>query len=268
VRTILTLASTGCATVAYLTGVARLRLRGDRWPWGRALCTVGAAACVAAALVPPVVDHDELFPVHIAQHLLLGMVAPMLLAMSAPVTLVLRATGGRFRRGLLVILHSRVLGWLASPPVAVATQAGGLYALYLTGLYAATERSEGLHLVVHLHMFLAGCLVAWVVLGVDPLPRRGVAVRLVTLALAGAAHDTLSKLMYAHDLPAGGGPVEERRLGAEILYYGDTVVMVAMAVVVMAQWWRLTGRSLAHQARRTDVSAALRAGRAGRPGRG
>ena len=54
-----------------------------------------------SALSPPVASHDEIFSVHIAQHLLLAMAAPLLLAVSAPVTLALRALPVRPRRVLL-----------------------------------------------------------------------------------------------------------------------------------------------------------------------
>jgi hypothetical protein len=105
------------------------------------------------------------------------------------------------------------------------------------------ERHELLHAVVHLHMFMAGCLLSWVLVGVDPVRRRSVTVKVVTLAVVGAAHDTLSKLMYAHDLPNDAGTIFQRHLGAEVMYYGDTAIGLALAVVVMTQWWRATGRT-------------------------
>ncbi len=39
--------------------------------------------------------------------------------------------------------------------------------------------------------------------------------------------------MYAWMLPAGGGPAADRRLGAELMYYGGTGIDVALAVIVM-----------------------------------
>ncbi len=63
--------------------------------------------------------------------------------------------------------------------------------------------------------------------------------------------------MYAWDLPAGAGPVAARHLGAELMYYGGTVVDVALAAIVMAQWYTATGRSLA-RARRRPAPRSLR----------
>jgi cytochrome c oxidase assembly factor CtaG len=45
---------------------------------------LAGSLCVAAAVLPPVASHDEVFTVHVAQHLLLGMAAPVFLALSAP----------------------------------------------------------------------------------------------------------------------------------------------------------------------------------------
>ena len=114
---------------------------------------------------------------------------------------------------------------------------GGLYVLYLTGLYQAAERDSVIHAAVHLHMFLAGCLLSWAVIGIDPIRRRpGTGGRLAALFIATAGHDTLAKLMYAWMLPAGGGPAAGRRLEAELMYYGSTAIDVALAVILMTQW--------------------------------
>lgn len=248
---LLPLGVSAVALVAYVAGVRGLRRRGDRWGAARTWCVVAATCCVAVADLPPVGNHDDVFAVHVAQHLLTAMVAPVLLALSGPVTLALRVAPTALRRRLLRLLRSRPVGVLASPAAAVVLDVGGLYAVYLSGLYQAMESNEVLHAAVHLHMFLTGCLLAWVVVGIDPVRRRGVTVKLGTLVVAGAGHDTLAKLMYAHDLPVGAGTVLARHVGAQLLYYGGTAVELVLAVVVMTQWWRATGRILAHSARRS-----------------
>jgi hypothetical protein len=73
----------------------RLRRRGVRWPVTRAAAALAGSLCAAAAVLPPIASHDEVFPVHVAQHLLLGMAAPAFLALSAPVTLALRTLPSR-----------------------------------------------------------------------------------------------------------------------------------------------------------------------------
>ena len=58
-----------------------------------------------------------------------------------------------------------------------------------------------IHAAVHLHMFLAGCLLNWAVIGIDPIRRRPAYGRLAALFIAVAGHDTLAKLMCAWMLP-------------------------------------------------------------------
>jgi putative membrane protein len=83
------------------------------------------------------------------------MVAPAFLALSAPATLALRTLPRRARRALLRVLHSPAVFVLTAPATAVTLGLGGLYLLYLTGLYQAAEHDSVIHAALHLHMFLA-----------------------------------------------------------------------------------------------------------------
>jgi putative membrane protein len=250
---LIALAMTLAALAGYGTGLHRLRRCGVRWPVTRVAAILTGSLCVAAAVLPPIASHDELFPVHVGQHLLLGMAAPAFLALSAPVTLALRTLPRRPRRILLRLLHSFPVAVLAAPATAVVLDLGGLYALYLTGLYQAAEHNDLVHAAVHMHMFLAGCLLSWAVIGIDPVRRRPDSrVRLTALIIAAAGHDTLAKLIYVRDLPAAGGPIASCHTGAELMYYGGTVIEVALAAIVMAQWYLVSGRALARTKRRSQ----------------
>ena len=141
---------------------------------------------------------------------------------------------------------------MSASAITVIPDLGALYALYLTGLYKAAEHNEFIHAALHMHMFLAGCLLSWAVIGINPVRRRpGIPVRLAALVIVGAGHDTLSMLMYAHNLPAGGGSIADRHMGAELMYYGGTIIDVALAIILMMQWYQSTGRELARSARRS-----------------
>ena len=250
-------ALTIATAVGYGTALARLYRRGDRWPASRITCLLAGSACVCAAVLPPVASHDEYFPVHVGQHLLLGMAGPAFLALSAPFTLLLRALPPGPHRIALRLLHSGLVRVLTSLPAAILLDLGGLYALYLTGLYRAAEHDDLIHAVVHVHMFLAGCLLSWAIVGVDPIRRRPpVKIRLAALIVAGAAHDILAKLMYAHGLPAGAGSIAARQLGAELMYYGGIIIDIALAVILMTQWYRATGRDLARATRRARAQSS------------
>jgi putative membrane protein len=226
---------------AYALAVTRLGRRGDHWPPWRAVAAAGGVGALCVALLPPVAAHDEDPRVHVAQHLLLAMVGPGLLALAAPVTLALRTVRTPTRRRLLAVLASPPARVATHPLVVLALDVGGMYAYYLTGLLEAIEEQPWLHALVHAHMIAAGCLFAWLVVGLDPIPRRpGTAVRIALVVVAGAAHDVLAKLLFVH----GWGRA------AQLLFYGSELADVLLGVVVLAQWYTRGSRELARAARR------------------
>jgi putative membrane protein len=242
------------AGALYAAGWTVLTRRGGAWPAGRVPAAAGAVVCVAVASSPPVAAGTGVFAGHVGQHLLLTMLAPLLLAWSAPVTLALRTLPRRPRRALLGALHSGPARVLSLPAVVVVLELGSLAVLYLTPLYGLVHADPVLHVLVHGHMFLTGCLVSWLLVGADPGPRRpSTAVRLVVLVVLAGGHAVLAKLLYA-DPPAALGAVEEVRRGAQLLYYGGDAIELLLAVSVMAEWWRRTGRRLRADQRRTRVA--------------
>lgn len=82
---------------------------------------------------------------------------------------------------LLRMLHSCPITVIASPVAAPIVDVGELYALYPTGLYRAMAKNDVPHAPVHLHTFLAGCLVSWLVVGIVPIQRRGARVNSITV---------------------------------------------------------------------------------------
>jgi putative membrane protein len=175
--------------------------------------------------------------------------------LSAPITLAVRTLPPAARRLVLGLVHSRAARALAFAPAVLALQLGGTYAYYLTGLFEAAEQHPWLHVAVHMHLFLAGCLLSWYLIGRDPMPARaGVRTRLAVLLVAAAGHDVLAKLMYARLLPPGGGSPAQLRAGAQLMFYGGDLIEVALAVALLLPWYARTGRRLAHERRR----AALR----------
>ena len=135
--------------LVYATGRVRLQHQGVHWPTRRdAAFTVGLL-CIVAAIMSPIAAYDEQFPVHMVQHLLLGMVAPCGFALAAPITLLLRASPIPIRRQFVRILHTRLIRWLSWAPVGALLSAGLMWPLYLSPLYAATLHHPLVHDTVH-----------------------------------------------------------------------------------------------------------------------
>ena len=154
-----------------------------------------------------------LFSLHTVQHILLGMVAPVLLALSAPVTLALQASRPRTQRTLARLLHHPVVRAVTHPVVVWVLFGGTLFALYFSPLFELSLRNRWVHQAVHLHFLVAGCLFAWVAVGIDALPRRlPHPARLLFVLLAVPFHAFLGLAVLSAD---------EHPLGADV--YGAVV---------------------------------------------
>ncbi|HEY0963595.1 MAG TPA: cytochrome c oxidase assembly protein [Pseudomonadales bacterium] len=227
-----------CLAVAYLRGVRHLRRAGRRWPRARTAAFLTGVGLLAIGASPPLMQAAMAdFRLHMLQHLLAGMLAPLGLVLGAPVCLMLRRLPKKLVLRLSGLLHSAWIGFVAHPCIALLLNVGGLYLLYLTPLYDAMHASLVLHGLVHVHIVLAGCLFTWSVLdGPDPVPRRhSMRLRLATVFIAIAAHTLLSKVIYAYGLPGGVHPQEQIEAGAQWMYYGGDVAELLLLIAMFAR---------------------------------
>jgi putative membrane protein len=198
------------------------------WPAGRTACWLLGVSVAAVALLPTGHEHD--LTGHVAGHLLLGMVAPLLLVWSAPATLALRSLPRHRARALSRLLRSRPVAIATHPAVAALLDTGGMWLLYRTDLYTAAAARPALMAFVHVHMLLAGYLFAFSITGRDPAPHRAsLGVRAAVLVVAVAAHDVLAKLLYA-------GPPAGAETAAQLVYYGAAPVHLALFVLLGRKW--------------------------------
>lgn len=232
----------------YALGLARRRRRGrGPWPHRRTAAFLAGALTLGVGLSPlPSLLIAGDAQVHVAEHLLLSMLAPVGLALGAPVRLLLAAVGPGFGRGVGWVLRRRPVHVLAHPLTAAALATASLYALYTTPLYALSVTHDGVHHLVHVHMVLTGYLLAWSVAGPDPAPGRpGPPVRALALVLSAGAHAYLAKLIYARapDLPPGAGlAAEDLRAAARWMYYGGDLAEAALAAALVTAWLATGGR--------------------------
>jgi putative membrane protein len=226
------------------------RAAGRAWSRWRTASAVAGLVALAVAVAPPVqaAAHADL-RAHMAQHLLLGMFAPLLLVLSAPATLLIGALPAAGRRRVAALLRARPLHVAAHPVTAALLDVGGLHLLYLTPLYRLAHDVPAVHAAVMLHFVLAGTLFAWSIAGPGPGPRRpGTAARVAVLVAAGAAHGHLAKLLYAGaaELPPGlGAPVAEVQEAAQLVYYGGSLAELGLAIALFGG-----RRARAHAVRR------------------
>jgi len=228
---------------AYAVGVRRLAARGRRWPMARSAAMAGGAA---SAWVSAVVG-DASFTRHMGEHLLLGMVAPFLFALSAPLTLALQSAGPATRQSLRRVLHGPIGRVLARPVVGFCLLGAGLVAVYLTPLLERTATSTPVHLAVHAHLVAGGLLFLVPLVGVDTLPRPvPFGARLLAVLLAVPFHAFLGVALLAADeplAPEAYPSLDDQRRAAGLLWAGGELLTLAVAAVVFARWWRAEERA-------------------------
>jgi len=263
------LLAAGC----YLYGVHLLKARGYRWPVSRtALFLGGGLGSIAAVTLTGLGAYDTtLLSVHMVQHMVLGMVAPIFLALGAPVTLALRTLPRRPRGALLAAVHSRVARILAFPLVAYAIFVANPFVLYFTSLYRATLEHPWLHEFTHAHFIVTGCLFFWPLLGLDPLPGRWpYPARALLMVLSVPFHTVLGlTIMQQRNLVAGdyyphlglawANPVSDQVTAGGILWAGGEFVSITMLGVLVAQWIRQSEREARRVDRQLDRAATAAA---------
>jgi cytochrome c oxidase assembly factor CtaG len=253
----------------YLYGVHRLRARGDSWPVGRTVSFVGLGlGTVAIALLSGLARYDGvLFGAHMAQHMLLAMVAPVFLALGAPVTLALRTLPGRPRSALLAALHSRIARVVTFPAIPWVLFIGSPFALYFSDWYGATLASPLLHALLHLHFVVVGCLFFWPIIGIDPVPGRvshpfRILMLFATMpfhaflgiAIMSVGEEGRGLLAPEHYLPLLGraDAVFQQQVGGGLIWASGDLVGLLFIFVAAAQWMRASDREAAREDRRLD----------------
>jgi len=257
----------------YVKGLAVLRRRGDRWPigrslaWGAGLALVGWSTFGGLGLYAHV-----LFSAHMVSHMVLSMVAPILLVLGAPVTLALRTLPGSRvpgevgpRQLLVSLLHSRPVRLLTHPLVAIALFIASLYGIYFSGLFELLMTSHTGHVAMELHFLLVGCLFFYVLVGVDPAPRRlpqlvRFAILLFTLpfhaffSVALMSSDTLIGQAYWTELdrPYQTDLLADQYLGGGASWAMGELPLVVVLAALFVQWLRSDRRDAA----RSDRAAA------------
>jgi cytochrome c oxidase assembly factor CtaG/putative copper export protein len=262
----------------YVAGVLRLRRRGDHWPPGRVVAWLLGCAGLLFVTSSGVGRYmPAMFSMHMAAHMGLSMLVPILLVLGAPVSLALRAlpAAGRssgyqdppaMREWLLAALHSPLSRFLTNPVVATVLFVAGFYGLYFGGIFDSAVGSHAGHLAMNLHFLFSGYLFYWVVIGVDPTPRpipplAKVAVIFASLPL----HAFFGVLLMGTKEVIGAGYYRslglswhtdllgDQRLGGGIAWAAGELPLVIVMLALLVQWARSDDRI----ARRLDRAAEL-----------
>ncbi|RMB59646.1 cytochrome c oxidase assembly protein [Tessaracoccus antarcticus] len=258
----------------YLYGVHVLHKRGDTWPVLRTVYfVVLGLGTLSVALFSFLGTYDTvMFWLHMVQHMMLNMIAPVFLVAGAPMTLALRTLPKRPRKWLLVALHSTVAKIALFPPLTTFLMIASPFALYMTGWYNLTLRNNVAHDMLHIYMVVVGCLFFFPLLGVDPVPiRMPYPIRILLFFLTMPFHAFLgvtimgSTRLIAEDWYLafnrtwGFSPLEDQTWAGGLMWATGDITMFAAMFTIFLQWIKDSKREAKRVDRALDRRDALAA---------
>ncbi len=233
-------------------------------PRRRTVAFLGGMTAIALALLSGIARYDtSLFSVHMVQHVLLMLVAAPLLALSAPVTLLLRLSSSKTRRRwLLPVLHSPIVRFLGFPVTSWVMFAAMMWATHFSPLFNASLEDPAIHDLEHV-LFLTGALFFWwPAVALDPAPwRMGHPARIVYLFTQMTQNTFLAvvilnatAVLYAHYAtlvrPWGLAPLDDQRLAAGLMWIAGDAVFLTAILAVIAGWMRAEKKNEGREDRR------------------
>ena len=256
----------------YLAGVVRLRRRGDHWPVWRTVCWV-AGWLVFVYATSGVLDiyGRVLFSAHMAMHMVVAMLVPLLLVPASSITLALRALPARRdktwgpRELLTHVSHSRAMRFLANPVVAAFLFFVSMAIFYYSPAFELALRTHTGHLLMMGHFMLTGFLFTWVLIGTDPGPPKWsplalLGVLFVTISfhaffgviLTGSDELLAPGFFTALDLPWGPDPLADQHTAGEVAWGVGEVPTLILSVIVALNWVRSDARETQRKDRQAD----------------
>lgn len=160
-------------TALYLAGVRRHKAAGGQWETGRTAMFLAGLGLLAFVSMSFLGAYERiLFWPRAVQNTLLIMVVPMLLALGAPLTLLLANSSERSRATINRVLHSRPARLLAFPGTVSIVFMSTPFLVYLTPWFQTAMRSGFQNELLRFTLVAVGYYYYWMRLRVDPVPHE------------------------------------------------------------------------------------------------
>jgi putative membrane protein len=237
----LQLAPVAVAAAAYAVRARTLASRGRPVGLGRIVSFAAGLGAVVLALVSPLdsIGETRLFSVHMAQHLLIGDLGPLLVVLGLSGPLIRPLLAPRATQRLRVLVH---------PLVALPLWAGDFWLWHLPRLYDAALANDALHALEHACFFAGGVLLWTTLLGLLPGPRwYGFGARVGSLAFVWVAGAALANVLlwssrpyyptYVHASRTWGlSPLADQRAGGGLMLVEMSVTVIGVFVWLGLRW--------------------------------
>ncbi|HET8786170.1 MAG TPA: cytochrome c oxidase assembly protein [Candidatus Limnocylindrales bacterium] len=221
-------------------------------PRRRSVAFAGGMLAIAFALLSGIDQYDTtLFSIHMVQHVLLTLVAAPLIALSAPVTLILRVSSAETRRRwILPVLHSRIVRVLAFPVVAWVLFAAAMWVSHFSPLFDAALEDPLIHDVEHAIYLGTALLFWWPAVALDPAPwRMSHPARALYVVLQMTQNTFLSvvilnaqTVLYPHYATVqrswGPTPLEDQQIAAAFMWVVGDLLFLAASFAILVGWSR------------------------------
>jgi cytochrome c oxidase assembly factor CtaG len=245
---LLVVASLGAA---YWLAVKGLHRRGQIWPKVRSVSFAAGLVTVVLVTMSFVgVYADALFWVRAVQTIVLLMVSPLLLALGAPLTLILASVPAKFATRLRQWGRGNAARTLTLPFVVSIFLIAPPFLLYFTPLYRLCLRFSTVDTAVHFSLLLCGFLYFWTRLRVDPTPREGNYLVSLWISLTEVIFDGVLGLAiwfgplitgdYYQALARAWGPDLrlDQIIGAGVLWIGGDIAGLPFVCALFVRWAR------------------------------
>jgi cytochrome c oxidase assembly factor CtaG len=222
--------------------------------WQRVLFFVGIVVLCLAYLPPIDTVSDQLFCVHMIQHLLITAVGVPLIIFGAPFFVILRGLPARVRNKAVVpLLQNRRLNWLLRqarrPLMAVALYEGTFWFWHVPKFYNMALSNDAIHLVEHACMAFAA-INLWQIF-IDPFPLRSSIKMPLRILLLGsittldmvlsAALTYSDRVWYEYELlplPSwwSWDRLQDQRLGGLVMWVPGGMVWIFATIAIFFVW--------------------------------
>ena len=239
-------------------------------PRNRTVAFLGGMAALAFALISGIERYDtSLFSIHMVQHILLMLVAAPLIAMSAPITLILRLSSPNTRRRwILPFLNSRAIRFLTFPVVDWILFASVMWTSHFSALFNAALEDPLVHYFEHALFLTSALLFWWPAVGQDPAPwRLSHPARIVHVFMQMTQNTFLAVVLlnvptplYPHYLTLirswGPSVMDDQHWAAGIMWLTGDLIFLTAIMVLVAGWMRGESARSARDDRQAEVELA------------
>jgi putative copper resistance protein D len=244
----------------YLRAEWALALRGRAWPRSRTISFLSGLVVVDLAFCSSVAVYaGTYFQAHVIQHLMLMVVAPPLLALGAPSTLLLQTGRRATKERWLRVLRSTPFAALSHPVTVFFLYFGSMFAFFLTSAIGFAMDHMAVMDLVNLGFLLGSTLYWWPMVGIDPIIhwKLSYGFRLLNILLSSGLEAFLGVAILSDSRPVA--PIyslPSTHSGGALLWVATEFVTLGAFLPIYVQWARSEDRLAAREDRRRDMEAA------------